>query len=402
MFRLPTPPRPLIAITALTAALLVAGCSRTAEPKPDPGPAPGPAESEGAVATADTAVELADASEATRTGIVATVGGREISADDVAAVVDQMVREGQIEVSPKAIRKVLDAMIADAVVAEEARAEGFDDSAVARRAEDAALATLYLDQKTRAEAEAAITDEDIQRYWGPRRLATKLVVATRDEGSGLQQKLLEAIAATPERASEIFSDFRAKAPLTREALDQGASTPFDLRGQGQTGQPVVHARVAGAAFALPEPGAVSPPVEIGPGRWAVVQLLAIQEGVAPEALTPAQKLEAKQALVTARASMARRMLAARLRKDADVRVDDARLAELIATLARVDKAQRGRAGIDLKLLRRGRLKQLPSRLPPGARNIKDMRKGHPERDEKTPPQRRPMRRRPAPPAGETP
>lgn len=383
-----TPKRLLVAALALT----LGGCSRTPAPQPGPAPSPGPTES-AAAEPADTAAVQADAAEATTAAVLAQVGERAISADEVTAVVDLLVRENKITLSPQTVRSVLDKLIADAVVAEEARAEGFDETAIARQTQDAALAALYLDQKTRAEAEATVTDEDVAGYWGPRRQATKLVTATRDAASALQIKILEAIATTPEKSAEIFADFRSREALTGEAADDAASTPFDRAGRGPVGEPVAHENVALAAFGLTEVGAVAPPVELGPDRWALVQLLAVRPGIAPEALTPEQKEQARTALVTARAATARAALLARLRNKAEVRVDNAQLAELVASLARLDGRQRGRAAIDLQKLRAARLRQLPIRMPPGMKRLEDMRRGTPEGDQHRPPPR-PIHRRP--------
>ncbi|PKN55749.1 MAG: hypothetical protein CVU56_19650 [Deltaproteobacteria bacterium HGW-Deltaproteobacteria-14] len=384
-----TPTRLLVTAVALT----LAGCSRTPAPQLPPDPTqPGPTEST-ATEAADTAAVQADAAEATTAAVIAQVGARTISADEVTAVVDLLVREGKLTPGPQAVRSVLDKLIADAVVAEEARAEGFDESAIARQTRDAALAALYLDQKTRAEAEGAVTDEDVNGYWGPRRLATKLVVASRDVASALQIKILEAIATTPDKAAEIFADFRSREALTGPEGDAAATTPFDRAGRGPVGEPVAHENVALAAFGLTEVGAVAPPVELGPGRWALVQLVAMRPGTAPEALTPEQKEQARAALVAARATTARAALLARLRDKAEVRVDDAQLAELVASLVRLEGRQRGRAAIDLQKLRAGRLRQLPSRIPPGMRRPQDMRRGTPEGDEHRPPPR-PIHRRP--------
>ena len=371
----PTPASRWLA-TAAALALLATGCSKT-EPAPVADPGPGAAPSATAAPEADTATAPEDVAQA-QAPVIATVAGRPITADAVAAAAEQLGRERRVPPSERLVHDALDALIADAIVAAEARTEGFGESLEGRQITDSALASAYLDAKTRAEAEASVTDEDLARYFAPRRRAAKLVVATREDAAALQATIQSAIATTPERFAEVFADFRAQRGLDPQDQDFGATTPFDDKGQGPMGEPITPPLVAGAAFALGTVGAVSPPIPVPPDRFALVQLLELVP--APAAVSPEDKDRARQALVAARAHAARQALLVRLKQATIVTIDQARASELATTLAKGGLGGRRRIGVEAMQLRRDRLRRLPSQIrrPELSKDAEALRRAVPE------------------------
>jgi len=371
---------------ALTLSLMLTpvtfGCDPDATapaPQAAPGTADGP--SEGPVeptAPAGTAPEgpaskPSSAPPSADTNILARADGVVITADAVAARLAQLGESSRITPDVATVRTLTEHLLVTAVAARAARAEGLAEADGAT--DDDALANLYLEGSAGAGATPP-TEDQIAEFWAERRRVAVIVVPSRPEGSALQERILEAIETAPERALTIFADFRSRHHAGQPA-EAASSPPISVRGRTRDGRMAVPAKIAAGAFALDDVGAVSPPVDFEEDRWALIQLISVEEGVAPAALTEEQREEARRAIGEWQRQAATAATLDRLRRGSNATLDVAAIQALSERLmaAGGPATRRGDRGDRLRDMRELRLRGLRGgeRLPELSRGQEQLR-----------------------------
>jgi hypothetical protein len=213
--------------------------------------------------------------------VLARVGDVTLTACDVAVAAARNIREGRPALPP---REILRELVADAMLADEARARGLErDPSVARRVRETLAAGVVRAEALAAARDALPSEEDVARYYEAHR--ADFTISERVH-------LREVVLADEARARATLRD---AAIVPFETLVAERSTaPEARRDQGdlglvpREGNDRVPRAVAEAGFALAEPGAVHPePIRVETteyvGRrrrprtrvsWHVVQLLA--------------------------------------------------------------------------------------------------------------------------------
>jgi hypothetical protein len=212
--------------------------------------------------------------------ILARVGETVITACDVAVAAERDSREGRASRSP---REVLNALVAESVIADGARAHGLDrDTTVVRRTRETLAAALVRSEALESLRGDQPDDDSVARYYAAHR---------SDFTTSERAHLREIVLADETRAREAI---RESATTSFEALVRDRSISPDAARDGgdlglvaREGNDRVTLALAQAGFAIAEPGAVHPePIRVETivleGRrhrprtvvtWHVIQLL---------------------------------------------------------------------------------------------------------------------------------
>ncbi|MCB9731291.1 MAG: hypothetical protein H6745_01515 [Deltaproteobacteria bacterium] len=257
------------------------------------------------------------------------MGDVRITADEVAALVIARFEDGGQAPGMASVQAATEDLVDRAILVKAARDGGFAGEGVSD--EDAVAA--YLAKNVEEVAKAAVTTDDIQRYWEPTRRAQALVYDDREVASQAQIKLLEATAATPEKAEEIVADFRVEQRQGQPGkFEPWTTTEFGKGGLSRLGEPVAPLAIARGAFAVKTPGAVSPPIPTQDGKWVLVQALPGQAGIDPAVLTPENLEEARREVAASRSEATATKLMIDLREKAQVKIDPAQVQALAKRL----------------------------------------------------------------------
>jgi hypothetical protein len=321
--------RPLL--FALTAASLGAACDKKPEtpsapapaveaaapatPTPAPAPAAAPTEPGPAVEPALTAPAPGEVLT------IATYGdGRKVTSDQVEALVAPL--RGQDSLTFPVLAETVEDVIDDSLLADEARAAGFDTAGLDG---DKAIAEAWAKKTFLDKGRAAVTDADLTSWFSERRGVARIWVRTADQAAELRKNLMDSFKNAPDKRQELFLELKRKVGGRPDPAPDGVLV--DVEGKGELGEALVPAEIARAAFALKEDFEVSEPVAVNDG-FALVQRVAARPAT-PLAQVPKTEVDAaREKLAIKRANLFIEEHAARLRVEKQVVIDEAALARL--------------------------------------------------------------------------
>ena len=256
---------------------------------------------------------------------VATVGGQVIDEAELRA---QLSAQGPhlraFYLQPAHKRELLDQMIREELLAQEASRRGLDQAPEVRQALRRALAQ-QLSAEELARAGAAVSDADLRAFYAahlgefvaPERVRLAHVVLADKAGA---EQLLSRLRAAPQPPG-------AFAQAARESLDHatsalGGDLRFQSRDELEKGQGKA---VADAAFAATQPGALLGPLE-SPAGWQLLRY----EGRQPPVNRAYAEVEAslRKRVEHERQAQALEELVGRLRAEGAVKIDDEKLKDV--------------------------------------------------------------------------
>lgn len=223
---------------------------------------------------------------------------------------------------------------------------------VTEPADDVARAEAWAQKELMPAAKASITEVDLQAAFAERRSAVRIMSRSEAEAKELRATLVDQVAAAPTMADKIktFRTRGGKVAAPDRQRDDATVAPlgalFDPQGKGDAGQAVVPPKVAETAFALATEGAISEPVEVATGRFALVLLTGVRPGTPLDKVPPEVRQKAEDGLVAVRAMASMKERIARLKRQWRVTMLD-------------DKAAQAALGLSAEEMRASRLRKLP-------------------------------------------
>lgn len=255
---------------------------------------------------------------------VATVNGEKISSDTLDLILQQASSQGQQQVSPDAKKALVEKLIEMDLFAQAAEKAGVEDDPDYKQAmemmhkqEDLfkkqALAATYL--RNKAFGQVKVTPEEVKNYYdqnkdqfktGEQVKASHILVKTEDEAKAIKARLDKG------ESFEAVAKDKSTCP--------SASRGGDL---GWFGRGVMDPDFEKAAFALKD-GEVSGPIKTKFG-WHIIKIT----GKKTESVKPLDEVSAQieQKLMQDKQKTAYDDILAKLRKDADIKINDTALSE---------------------------------------------------------------------------
>ena len=255
---------------------------------------------------------------------VATVNGEKISSDTLDLILQQATSQGQPPVTPDAKKALVEKLIEMDLFAQAALKAGVEDDPDYKQAmemmhkqEDLfkkqALAATYL--RNKAFGQVKVTPEEIKNYYdqskdqfktGEQVKASHILVKTEDEAKAIKARLDKG------ESFEAVAKDKSTCP--------SASRGGDL---GWFGRGVMDPDFEKAAFALKD-GEVSGPIKTKFG-WHIIKIT----GKKTESVKPLDEVSAQieQKLMQDKQKTAYDDILAKLRKDADIKINDTALSE---------------------------------------------------------------------------
>jgi parvulin-like peptidyl-prolyl isomerase len=330
---------PLALLLALTATL--AGCKPEA---PDLHEARRPVANERAnvakaaiEAGASAPGKVSGLTEAQAQSMVARVGSTTITLGDVAAYVAQLPRSARSRyVTAEQRVELLRKLVELELLAHEGERQGFKTDPIVQHTYKRALADEVLRTVGTDLSLGDISDADVETYYRDhsatflreeRRRCAVLYSNTRADAAAASAELIEAIAATPKAAKQIFGDWaREKSVDVASATVKGDLGWFDAKGLNTKGQARVAGLMLSTVFNLAKVHQVSPPLQLESKQWIIVQLTGRE--AAQEAPLDDVRLTIQNALLKAKRVEARVAFIKALRGQAKITLNEAALSAL--------------------------------------------------------------------------
>jgi DNA-directed RNA polymerase subunit F len=280
--------------------------------------------------------------------VLAKVGDKTITLGDYAATLEHMDQFDRLRYqSPERRKELLNEMIHIELLAQEARAKGYDKTPLAQQEERGILRdALLADARKSAPAPNDIPEPEARAYFEAHRADYKdperrrvSAVVLKDEATATQvlEQAKKATTATQwgelVRARSIDAQAKANVPVDL-AGDLGmVSPPGDPRGDN----PRIPEEVRAAAFEVPNVGDVLPRVVKAGGKLYVVRLS--QKADAHERAFSEADRQIRVKLAQDKIRSKEEELLAQLRTEYPVQIDDNALAQV-----KIDDVSRGDAG----------------------------------------------------------
>ncbi len=300
--------------------------------------------------------------------VLARIKDREIRSTEVEARL-ALVHKAGTPLEFSTLREVVDDLIDESLLAEDARAAGF--GAPAGVNDDAALAEAYAKSKFTEAAKAEVGEAQVTAWFAERRGIARIVVRTAEQARDVLTSLKTAFDSAPDKRRESFLEVKAKVGRKGEDVPDGVLV--DIEGRNELGEALVPAEVGKALFALTEDGAVSEPVQVGES-FVLVQRLGVRPATPLEGVPADQRQLAMDKLVAARALSMTDEHLARLRRDHGVALDDAQLDALGQRLNATKSSKLKRLPFGARKIVMQRMKNAPETrspalVPPGAHAV---------------------------------
>jgi peptidyl-prolyl cis-trans isomerase C len=209
--------------------------------------------------------------------VIAVVGDSKITVNDVNDRLNSQSPFARARFAvPEKKKELVEDMVRFELIAAEAQKKGFDKDPDVVRAMKQQMITKYLEKDLDAKLKPDdVPDADVEKYYADHSdefnkkaevRVSEIVVADKAKADKVYTEA-KALGETPATGPRAFHDLVAKYSEDADSKQRGGDTmPFDHDSTAYP-KPVVD-----AAFALPDVGAVSPPVQTDKG-WAILKLL---------------------------------------------------------------------------------------------------------------------------------
>lgn len=282
--------------------------------------------------------------EARRAKVFATVGDVTITVGDLEDIVAARSPQARKRLTdPEALRELADAEIESELFYQGAKKLGYADDAEVRRFVDQTLVKVFV----RKDFEETVTPEDV-----PEEMVAKYYAEHAEEFRRPEMRRARHIlVASKSEAEEVLKRLRADESATFRALAKKLSmdTETNLRGGdllyftadglvvGTNSGERIDPTLAKATFSLEKTGDLTAPLDLGDGKWSVLELT----GIRPERVQAFDRAKGiiRRKLWREEREGALEALIAELRAELEPKVYPERLDALVLEAAQAPNAQ---------------------------------------------------------------
>ena len=224
-----------------------------------------------------------DTDEERRNAVFATVGSKTISVGDIEDIVSSRspyARQRLLE--PSALQELADAQVQAELYYQGAAKLGYGDSPDVQRFVNQTIVKLFV----RKEFEEAVTPndvpaEEVSRYYDEHpeefrrpemRRARHILVGSKNEAEDIRARLIAD-------DGQKFREIAKKESLDTETNVRGGDLLYftsDGKLVGRDSDDTVNETLVAAAFALTKAGELSKPLDLGDGKWSILELTGIR------------------------------------------------------------------------------------------------------------------------------
>ena len=224
-----------------------------------------------------------DTDEERRNAVFATVGSKTISVGDIEDIVSSRspyARQRLLE--PSALQELADAQVQAELYYQGAAKLGYGDSPDVQRFVNQTIVKLFV----RKEFEEAVTPndvpaEEVSRYYDEHpeefrrpemRRARHILVGSKKEAEDIRARLIAD-------DGQKFREIAKEESLDTETNVRGGDLLYftsDGKLVGRDSDDTVNGTLVAAAFALTKAGELSKPLDLGDGKWSILELTGIR------------------------------------------------------------------------------------------------------------------------------